>query len=67
MPLRIAVSAYVLVTITKKQLNMQAGLPTMLQVASVSAFERTLLLQLLTQHDHTTEQIENDNQLVRFN
>ena len=63
----IAVSVYVLVAIMKKQLNIQASLYTILQVLSVSAFERTLLFQLLTQPDYKTEPIENDNQLVLFN
>jgi len=63
----IAVSVYVLVAIMKKQLNIQASLYTILQVLSVSTFERTLLFQLLTQPDYKTEPIENDNQLVLFN
>ena len=48
----IAVSVYVLVAITKKQLNIQAILYTMLSALSVSAFERTLFFQLLAQPDY---------------
>jgi hypothetical protein len=57
----------VLVAIMKKQLNIQASRYTILQVLSVSAFERTLLFQLLAQPNYKTEQIESDNQLVLFN
>jgi hypothetical protein len=63
----IAVSVYVLVAIMKKQLNIQASLYTILQVLSVSAFERMLLFQLLTQPDYKTEPVQDDNQLVLFN
>lgn len=63
----IAVSVYVLVAIMKKQLNIQASLYTILQILSVSAFERTQLFQLLTQPDYKTEPIQDDNQLVLFN
>jgi hypothetical protein len=63
----IAVSVYVLVAIMKKQLNIRASLYTILQVLSVSAFERTLLFQLLAQHDYKSQKSEIDNQLVLFN
>jgi len=63
----IAVSVYVLVAIMKKQLNIQASLYTILQVLSVSAFERMLLFQLLTKPDYKTEPVQDDNQLVLFN
>ena len=45
----IAVSVYVLVAIMKKQLRLQPSLYTLLQILSVSAFERVSLLQLLTE------------------
>ncbi|MEI8183271.1 MAG: hypothetical protein WCG29_11275 [Desulfomonile sp.] len=54
------------VAIMKKLLNIRAGLYTILQVLSVSAFERTLLFQLLTQPDYKSEPDENDNQLTLF-
>ena len=63
----IAVSVYVLVAIMKKQLNIRASLYTILQVLSVSAFERTLLFQLLAQPDYKSEPDQNDNQLTLFN
>ena len=63
----IAVSVYVLVAIMKKQLNIRASLYTILQVLSVSAFERTLLYQLLEQSDYKSETTETNNQLTLFN
>ena len=63
----IAVSVYVLVAIMKKRLNIRASLYTILQVLSVSAFERTLLFQLLAKPDYKSEQDQNNNQLMLFN
>ncbi len=63
----IAVSVYVLVAIMKKQLNIRASLYTILQVLSVSAFEGTLLFQLLAQLDYKSQKTEIDNQLDLFN
>jgi hypothetical protein len=45
----IAISAYVLVAIIKKKLKVEASLYTMLQILSVSLFEKTPLFQLLSQ------------------
>ncbi|MDA8415459.1 MAG: IS4 family transposase [Betaproteobacteria bacterium] len=63
----IAVSVYVLVAIMKKQLNIPTSLYTILQMLSVSAFERTPHFQLLTKTDYKSEKVEIDNQLVLFN
>ena len=62
----IAVSVYVLVAILKKRLGLDASLYTILQVLSVTAFEKTPLHQVLSdaepsQHDHP-----HDNQLNLF-
>lgn len=62
----IAVSIYVLVAIMKKRLDIRASLYTILQVLSVSAFERRLLFQLLAQPDYKSEPDKNDNQLILF-
>jgi len=62
----IAVYGYVLVAIMKKRLNVRASLYTILQVLSVSAFERTLLFQLLAEPEYKSELDENDNQLILF-
>lgn len=62
----IAISVYVLVAIVKKQLKVDLSLYTMLQILSVTLFEKTPLLQLLSEIDH--KQTENDfpNQLKLF-
>lgn len=61
-----AVSVYLLVAIIRKRLKIQASLYTILQILSVSIFERTNLYQLLTFCNYTTETIINDNQLNLF-
>ncbi len=50
----IAISIYVLVAIVKKELRMSASLYQILQVVSVTIFERVPILQALQQH-HTGE------------
>ncbi|OIP44707.1 MAG: hypothetical protein AUK28_09655 [Desulfobacterales bacterium CG2_30_60_27] len=62
----IAVSVYLLVAIMKKRLKIKASLYTMLQVVSVTVFERIPLLQALTEEDCTTKTISNSNQLFLF-
>jgi hypothetical protein len=44
----IAISIYVLVAIIKKTLNIKVSLYTMLQILSVSLFEKTPLLKMLS-------------------
>jgi len=63
----IAVSIYVLVAIMKKRLKVEASLYTILQVLSVTIFERMPLLQALTDSDYRSETDENNNQLFLFN
>jgi hypothetical protein len=63
----IAVSVYVLVAIMKKRLKINASLYTLLQVLSVTIFERMPLLQALTEQDNNDETIDSDNQLILFN
>lgn len=62
----IAISVYLIVAIIKKRLNLQESLYTILQVLSVSLFERTTMFQLLTFHDYTSDTVENLNQLNLF-
>ncbi len=62
----IAITVYVLVAIIKKQLNINISLYTMLQVLSVSVFEKVPLLQLLTEHDYESEGAGSANQLYLF-
>ena len=62
----IAVSVYVLVAIVKKRLNLSASLYEMLQILSLTMFERMPLDQLLAQTmTHDIESISN-KQLILF-
>lgn len=63
----VAVSVYVLVAIIKKRLNLEESLYTILQILSVTVFERTPLIQVLTGTDYKTEPPKIDNQLKLFN
>jgi len=63
----IAISVYVLVAIIRKRLNLNESLYTILQILSVTAFERTPLNQLLTQMDYTMNNDDDANQLNLFN
>lgn len=63
----IAVTVYLLVAIMKKRLKIEASLHTILQVLSVTSFERLPLNQLLTHADYTDALGEIDNQLFLFN
>ena len=63
----IAISVYVLVAIVKKRLNTEASLYTMLQILSLTLFEKTPLDQLLKNMEMQTAVQPNDNQLNLFN
>jgi len=62
----IAISVYVLVAIVKKQLKVDLSLYTMLQILSVTLFEKTPLLQLLSQIDPKETESDFPNQLKLF-
>ena len=62
----IAISVYVLVAIVKKQLKVNASLYTMLQILSVSLFEKTPLLQMLSQIKPEEKEADFSNQLKLF-
>jgi Domain of unknown function (DUF4372)/Transposase DDE domain len=59
----IAVSTYVLVAIARKRLNVDLSLHTMLQVLSVTPFEKIPLFQLFSDTDEDPNMPHNDNQL----
>lgn len=63
----IAVSVYVLVAIIKKRLSLQASLFQLLQILSVTMFERTPLNQLLTLKPIEPATAASNNQLNLFN
>jgi len=60
----IAVATYVLVAIVRKQLHLNLSLHTMLQILSVTPFEKVPLLQLLTDSVLTNDQPYDGNQLM---
>jgi len=62
----IAVSVYVLVAILKKRLRLQESLYTILQILSVSVFERISLYQLITERNCTEHVGKSCNQLKLF-
>jgi IS4 transposase len=62
----IAVSAYVLVAIVKKRLQLPASLYEILQILSPAMFEKIPLDQLLTQTLSDQIQLVSDKQLILF-
>jgi len=61
-----AVSTYVLIAIVKKELQIDASLYTLLQILSVSVFEKTQLQQAFAGSGCTPKQTNFDNQLNLF-
>ena len=59
----IAISVYVLVAIVKKRLNLKADLYTILQILSLTLFEKTSLKQMLMNGDSMAEELVESNQL----
>jgi hypothetical protein len=57
----------VLIAIVKKELHLPASLYTLLQVLSVSIFEKTPLLQAFSRTDSTTTESVTLNKLNLFN
>lgn len=62
----IAVSVYVLVAIVKKRLNLDASLYTLLQILSVTLFEKIPIQQALMASGYKTVDPATDNQLDLF-
>jgi hypothetical protein len=63
----IAISVYVLVAIVKKRLNLESSLYTILQILSVTLFEKTPILQALSREVVEEPVTENCMQLNLFN
>jgi hypothetical protein len=61
-----AVSTYVLIAIIKKELQIDASLYSLLQILSVSVFEKTQLSQALAGSGQTQDQTDISNQLNLF-
>jgi hypothetical protein len=62
----IAISVYVLVAIIKKELGLEESLYTILQILSVSIFEKTPILQAFSETYYKTETGGSDKQLLLF-
>ena len=62
----IAVSVYVLVAIVKKRLGLDASLYTLLQILSLTLFERMPILQALSQEPPANQEPAMANQLDLF-
>jgi len=63
----IAVSVYVLVAIVRKRLGLQASLYQILQILSVTLFEKVPILRALDAPDFQNDLLEDRNQLILFN
>ncbi|MSO22855.1 MAG: IS4 family transposase [Acidobacteria bacterium] len=62
----IAISVYVLVAIVKKQLNLDQSLYSILQVLSVTLFEKTPILRAFSATETDQEKVGSGNQLNLF-
>jgi transposase len=62
----IAVSVYVLVAIVRKRLGLEASLYQILQILSVTLFEKTPILQALQASDSENDLADAANQLILF-
>jgi Domain of unknown function (DUF4372)/Transposase DDE domain len=62
----IAVSVYVLVAIVRKRLGLQVSLYQILQILSVTLFEKVPILRALEVPDFQSDLVEDRNQLILF-
>jgi len=62
----IAVSVYVLVAIIRKRLGLEASLYQILQILSVTLFEKTPILRALQASDSEMDLVASGNQLILF-
>ena len=62
----IAVSVYVLVAIVRKRLRLEVSLYTLLQVLSVTVFEKMPIQSVLLSTPAQSDDIEDSNQLKLF-
>jgi transposase len=63
----IAVSMYVLVAIVRKRLGLEASLYQILQILSVTLFEKTPILRALQNSNSQSNLLDYSNQLILFN
>ena len=62
----IAVSVYVLVAIVRKRLDLDSSLYQILQIFSLTLFEKTPILQVFQEGTSQTDPPEDSNQLILF-
>ena len=62
----IAVSVYVLAAIVRKRLKLDASLYTLMQVFSVTVFEKAKIESVLFQEGYSSEHVMDGNQLNLF-
>jgi len=62
----IAVSVYVLVAIVRKRLGLETSLYQILQILSVTLFEKTPILRALQAPDSENDLVDSGNQLILF-
>jgi hypothetical protein len=62
----IAVSVYVLVAIVRKRLGLEASLYQILQILSVTLFEKTPILRALQNSNSQSDLLDYSNQLILF-
>ena len=62
----IAVSVYVLVAIVKKRLNLEASLYTLLQILSLTLFEKMPIQQAFAGSEYISDDTTSSNQLNLF-
>ena len=63
----IAITVYVLVAIVKKRFGLQQDLYTLLQILSLTLFEKTPILGLLQQSQYNLDLVHDVNQLKLLN
>jgi IS4 transposase len=62
----IAVSVYALVAVVRKRLALESSLYQILQIVSVTIFEKEPILQLIEAFDSRSELLDNSKQLILF-
>ena len=63
----IAISVYVLIAIIRKRLNLDMSLYTILQILSVTLFEKTPLLHAVTNMDYNNYENKNNRLYKQLN
>ena len=61
---RIAVTIYLLVAIIKKQLRLAHSLYTILQILSITLFDKKPILQVFSEHNYTLTTDSTGKQLI---